>query len=330
MLLAGDVGGTKIRLGIYTSEDTSPVPVRLADDAFPSSEFDSLESLVSEYLGRSSFEINHAVFAVAGPVVGGRSRITNLPWVLEERLLQRSLHLESVRLVNDLEAVAHAVPFLSSTEKYVLNGGTPDPDGNMGIIAPGTGLGESYLTRDSTGFSVHAAEGGHTDFAPTNPEEISLLRYLFYDYAHVSYERLCSGPGIWNIYTYLKSTGRLEEPVWLAERLAAAEDPAAVIVDAATGKGPACELCAACLGMFVSILGAEAGNLALKVMATGGIYLAGGIAPRILESLKDGRFVEAFQNKGRMSDLMGRIPVHVILDPRIGLDGAARAGFCEL
>lgn len=331
MLLAGDIGGTKISLGVYTPEDSSRAPLKLVEDSFLSADFNCLESLISEYLKtNSSFKINNAVFAVAGPVVRGRSRITNLPWVLDEKQLQQELNLKSVRLLNDLEAIAHAVPFMPSDEKYVLNPGVPSPGGNMGIIAPGTGLGESFLTINSSGYSAHATEGGHADFAPTNPEEVDLLRFLLPDYEHVSYERICSGIGLWNIYAYLKSRGNLEEPSWLAEQLAAAQDPTAVIVNSALNREQSCELCTASLNMFVSILGAEAGNLALKVMATAGIFLAGGIPPRILEILKNGYFMKAFKNKGRMSELMARIPVYVILNPQIALNGAARIGCSEL
>jgi len=328
MFLAGDIGGTKISLGIYASEDSSRAPLKLVEDSFPSADFDSLESLISEYLKtNSSLKIKKAVFAVAGPVVRGRSRITNLPWILDEKQLQLELNLTSVRLLNDLEAIAHAVPFMPPDEKYVLNQGIPAPGGNMGIIAPGTGLGESFLTMSSSGYSAHAAEGGHADFAPTNQEEVDLLRFLLSDYERVSYERVCSGIGLWNIYAYLRSRSNLEEPSWLTERLTAAQDPTAVIVDSALSKERSCELCIVSLNMFVSILGAEAGNLALKVMATAGIFLGGGIPPRILEILENGFFMMAFKNKGRMSELMARIPVYVILNPQIARDGAARIGF---
>ncbi len=324
MLLAGDIGGTKTRLAIYSPEAGPRTP--LVEETFPSGRYPSLEALVSDFLAQVDFKPKRASFGVAGPVVAGQATITNLPWVMSETHLQAALDLSPVRLLNDLAAIAQAVPWLESDDLYALNEGQADPGGAIAVIAPGTGLGEGFLTWDGSRYRAHASEGGHTDFAPTNSLEVDLLRYLLDRLEHVSYERVCSGRGLPNIYAFLKDSGYAEEPAWLAEQLAAADDPNPVIVNAALGGGQQCELCVASLETFVSILGTEAGNMALNVLATGGVYLGGGIPPRILPALEGGRFMEAFRDKGRMSDLMGRIPVHVILNPKVALLGAACQG----
>jgi len=319
--LAGDIGGTKTNLAIFSPEAGPRAP--LAEATFPSGRYPSLEALVQEFLSQVNLKVERATFGVAGPVVAGQSRITNLPWVMDELQLQEALGLSGVRLLNDLEAIANGVPSLEPADLHTLNVGEPASGGASAIIAPGTGLGEAYLTWDGSHYQAHASEGGHTDFAPINPLEIGLLSYLLERLGHVSYERVCSGRGIPNIYAYLRDRGYAEEPDWLAEQLAAADDPTPIIVNNALNSDSACDLCAATLNSFVSILGTEAGNLALKVLATGGVYLGGGIPPRILPALEEGRFLDAFRAKGRMSDLMARMPVHVILNPKVALLGAA-------
>ena len=324
MLLAADIGGTKTNLAIFSPEAGPRAP--LAEARFPSADYPSLEALVREFLSQVDVEVEWASFGVAGPVVAGRATITNLPWVMEEEQLQATLNLSSARLLNDLAAIAHAVPFLESADLHTLNEGQPTPGGAIAIVAPGTGLGEAFLTWDGSRYRPYASEGGHADFAPTNPLEIELLRYLQHRFQHVSYERVCSGRGLPNIYAFLKHSGYADEPDWLAEQLAAADDPTPVIVNTALDREKTCELCVATLDTFVSILGAEAGNLALKVLASGGVYLSGGIPPRILPALEQERFMEAFRSKGRMSDLLARVPVHVILNPKVALLGVACHG----
>jgi len=324
VLLAGDIGGTKTNLAIFSPEAGPRAP--LAEATFPSAGYPSLEALVQEFLAQVNLPVEQASFGVAGPVLAGRATITNLPWVMEEKQLQTALNVQSVRLLNDLDAIAHGVPFLEPDDLHTLNEGQPAPGGAIAVIAPGTGLGEAYLTWDGTRYRAHASEGGHTDFAPTNLFEIELLRYLRGEFEHVSYERICSGLGLPNIYAYLRDSGFAGEPAWLAEQLAAADDPTPIIVNAALDKERPCGLCVATLNAFVSILGAEAGNLALKVLATGGVYLAGGIPPRIVSALEDPRFMQAFLRKGRMSELLARMPVHVILNPKVALLGAACHG----
>jgi glucokinase len=324
MLLAGDIGGTKTNLAVFSPEDGPRAP--LAEATFPSARYPSLEALVREFLSQVDLKVEWASFGVAGPVAAGRATITNLPWVMEERQLQEALNLSSVRLLNDLAAIAHAVPFLEPADLHTLNVGQPAPGGAMAVIAPGTGLGEAFLTWDGSRYRPHASEGGHADFAPTNLSEVELLRYLQGRFEHVSYERVCSGRGLPNIYAYLKDSGYADEPDWLTEQLAVADDPTPVIVNAALDEERPCELCVATLNALVSILGAEAGNLALKVLASGGVYLGGGIPPRILPALQQEWFMEAFRRKGRMSDLLARVPVHVILNPKVALLGAACHG----
>jgi glucokinase len=321
VLLAGDVGGTKTCLAVISPE--SGPRALLAETTLSSGDYPNLETLVGEFLSKVDFEISRASFGVAGPVVAGRAKITNLPWEMSEEHLERALGFP-VRLLNDLEAIAYAVPFLEPDDLRTLNEGKPSSEGAIAVIAPGTGLGEAYLTWDGSRYRAYASEGGHADFAPNNALEVELLRYLQERFGHVSYERVCSGQGIANIYAFLKESG-YEEPDWLAERLAAVNDSTPVVVEAALGRKP-CDICTAALAVFASCLGAEAGNMALKVLATGGVYLGGGIPPRIVSVLGQPRFMEAFCYKGRLSDLMAQMPVHVILNPWAALLGAACHG----
>jgi glucokinase len=327
LLLAGDIGGTKTNLAVFSSEKGWREP--LMEQTFSSGQYPSLEAVVREFLGQQHFSVERASFGVAGPVVGGQATITNLPWVMDKEQLSATLNIPSVRLLNDLDAIAHAVPFLEPGDLHTLNVGQVVARGSIAVIAPGTGLGEAFLTWDGSRYWPHTSEGGHADFAPTNELEIGLLRFAQQRFKHVSFERVCSGKGLPNIYAYLKDSGYAQEPQWLAERLAATNDPTPIIMNAAIeeDKGARCDLCVATLSAFVSILGAEAGNLALKVLATGGVFLGGGIPPRILSYLEDERFLQAFRRKGRFTDLLARVPMHVILNPKVALLGAARHGF---
>jgi glucokinase len=298
----------------------------LAEATFASADYASLQALAAKFLAQTDLTPTRASFGVAGPVVDGRAEVTNLSWIVEEARLAHALGFSHVRLLNDLDAIAHAVPILDQGDLHTLHRGEPVRHGPVAIIAPGTGLGEAFLTWDGSRHTAHASEGGHADFAPRNPTEIELLRHLMNRFEHVSYERVCSGSGLPNIYQYLRDSGQAEEPAWLRDQLATADDPTPLIANAALDERAPCQLCVATLDTFVSILGAEAGNLALKVVATGGVYLGGGIPPRILPILEKGHFMEAFRAKGRLSDLMARIPVHVILNPKAALLGAAQHG----
>ncbi len=322
-LLAGDIGGTKTALAIFSSEAGPRAP--LAEATYHSANYPGLDTVAREFLTNTRVTVDRACFGVAGPVLAGRATITNLPWVMDETHLQAALRLSSVRLLNDLEAVAYAVPSLELADLDTLQAGERVRGGAIAIIAPGTGLGEAFLTWEGSRYRAHPSEGGHTDFAPANELELDLLRFLQQRYDHVSYERVCSGLGLPNIYAHLKARGVAEEPPWLTAQLQSADDPTPVIISAALGN-VSCDLCVRTLQTFVSILGAEAGNLALKVLATGGVYVGGGIPPRIVPALESGSFIQAFIQKGRQAALLSRVPVHVILNPKVGLLGAARYG----
>ena len=324
MLLAGDIGGTKTNLAVVDPDQG--IGTVVAEATFPSGRYPSLESIVQQFLNQTGLAVERASFGVAGPVVGGKATITNLPWVMDEHNLQRAFNLQAVFLLNDLVSIAYAVPHLESGDLHVLNQGRPEPGGAIAVLAPGTGLGEAFLTWEGTRYSAHPSEGGHADFAPTNKTEIKLLRYLHERFDHVSYERICSGMGLPNIYNFYKETERYEEPAWLSELLAAAPDPTPVIVTAAFDAARPCALCQATLETFVSVLGAEAGNLALKVLSTGGVYLAGGIPPRILPALEGELFLRAFLRKGRLSHLLAPMPVNVVLNAKAALLGAMHYG----
>ena len=321
LFLAGDIGGTKTALAIFSTETGPRRP--LARATFPSADYASLEAIVQAFMAGQAAKIAWASIDVAGPVIEGRVQVTNLPWVVDAHSLSQVLGAP-VHLLNDLESIALAIPFLEPADLETLNVGQPEPHKPLAVVAPGTGLGEAILVWDGTRYRPLASEGGHTDFGPTNPAQLELLSYLLPRFDHVSYERVCAGIGLPNIYAYLKDSGRFAEPDWLREQLASARDATPIIVRAAL-KGTA-PICAETLDMFVSILGSEASNLAIKVLATGGVYLGGGIPPRILPKLKEQTFMQSFTHKGRFSDLLSRIPVHVILHSEAALLGAACYG----
>lgn len=325
MILAGDIGGTKTHLAIFSA--TADLHNPIAEATFPSMRYTSLEAIIQEFLAHTRLTVTSACFGVAGPVIAGQAHITNLPWVIDTARLHTALNIPSTTLLNDLEAIAHAVPVLEAADVHTLNRGVATPEGTIAVIAPGTGLGEAFLTWDGTRYRAYASEGGHTSFAPSNQTELNLLTYLWERYEHVSYERVCSGLGLPNIYAYFRDSSDTQELPWVSEQLSATHDPTPVIVNAALHPETPSPLCHRTLETFVRILGAEAGNLALKMMATGGLYLGGGIPPRILGALESMHFFEAFSQKGRFADLLSRIPVHVIRNPRIALLGAAQYGF---
>ena len=318
------IGGTKTTLAVYSPDAGPRSPV--AEATFHSGQYPDLESIVREFQSTHGQAIDRAAFGVSGPVVDGHVTTTNLPWELDEQRLRSELKLDSVRLLNDLTALANAVPHLQAQDLEALNSAEPDPGGAIAVIAPGTGLGEAFLTWDGARYQPHGSEGGHADFAPTNLLEVELLRYSLARHEHVSYELVCSGHGLPNLYAFLKDSRAAPEPRWLAEQLVAAADRTPVIVNAALDQSRPCPICTLTLKLFVAILGAEAGNLALTVVATGGVYVGGGMSPHLLPALHRDTFLQAFQRKGRMSTLMARLPVHVIVNPKAGLMGAAYAG----
>lgn len=327
MLLAGDIGATKTNLAVFTNRDEIYIP--LVEATFPSAQYASLGAIVQTFLTQHPLPIQRACFGVAGPVIDGQAMVTNLHWEIDAQQLQKQFNLVSVHLLNDLTSIANALPVLRPNDLYTLHKGQPLAGGSLAVIAPGTGLGEAFLTWDGQRYRAYPSEGGHTDFAPTNDWQIRLLQYLQkgLGFDHVSYEAVCSGLGIPHIYEFVKSSYFADEPPWLAEQLAATADPTPVIVNAALDLTRPCAICAATLDTFVDILGAETGNLALKVLATGGVYLGGGIPPRILAWLQRGKFMEAFFHKGRLSSVLQTMPVYVILNPKSAILGAATYGF---
>src|SRR5262245_34849571 len=323
MLLAGDVGGTKTDLAVFSNKVGPHAPLARAE--VRSADYPSLQALAREFLAKAPMPVDRACFAVAGPVINGRAKTTNLPWVMDEVSLAKELNLSSVHLMNDLEAIAEAIPILRESDVRALNAGRPVPKGAIGVIAPGTGLGESFLTWDGSRYVAHSSEGGHADFAPTEERQIGLLRHMLKLFDHVSVEHVCSGIGIPHIYEYLRDVERVPEPPEVARLIASAKDPSAVIITTAVDPHNTSKLCAATIDMFVSILANEAANLALKVFATGGVYLAGGIPLHALSALQTPHFMESFKRKGRLSELMESIPIHVVVT-RAALIGAAAYG----
>jgi len=320
MILAGDVGGTKVHLALYGFEHGQLVHIR--DERYPAQEYSGLEDIVRRFLSESENpEVTAACFGVPGPVRGGRLRLTNLPWVLDSRELSVHLKIPHIFLINDLEANGYGIPELTAAQIFTLNVGDTAAVGNRAVVSAGTGLGEGVLIWNGQKHVPMASEGGHADFAARNPLEAELLVHLAKKMGgRVSYERVISGPGLTNIYQFLRDEKKMEEPAWLAERMKG-EDPNAVIGE--VGEEGTSELCAKTLEMFVASYGAEAGNMVLKVLAIGGMYLGGGIAPKILKTMRDGTFMKAFTDKGRLSELLIHTPVHIILESRAALLGAA-------
>jgi len=325
MILAGDIGGTKVHLALYDFEGGRLKAVR--DERFAAQEFASLDAVVERFLGAEEShrgersEIVAACFGCPGPVRNGRLKLTNLPWTLDARELAQLLAIEHVFLINDLEANGYGIPELVPENVVALHEGDAVAVGHCGLIAAGTGLGEALLIWEGKAHRPIASEGGHCDFAARTKREIALLQSLRRKLkGRVSWERVVSGMGIQNIYMFLRDVEGMDEPTWLHKRMAT-EDPNAVI--AACAEVGSSKLCFETMQTFAAAYGAEAGNIALKVLALGGIYLGGGIAPKILKTLASGGFMQAFRDKGRMSPVMETIPVRVILDESCALLGAA-------
>jgi glucokinase len=319
MILAGDIGGTNSRLAYFNVENGTFVVA--AEGVFPSREHRGLEEIVTQFVEGQKIHPEVACFGVAGPVRNGRVETSNLPWTVEASRLASELQLPSAMLINDLEANAWGIACLSEKDVVPLNQVKGTPVGNQAVISAGTGLGEAGLYWDGQGYDVFACEGGHCDFAPRTELEIDLLRYLAARFGHVSFERIVSGPGLVNVYRFLRDTHRAEEPQWLAEQILHSDPGAAISQAAMGGKSP---LAVQALELWISIYGAEAGNLALKLLATGGMYLGGGIAPKIISKLSGPLFLQAFASKGRLQPLLESIPVKVITNDKIALFGAAR------
>jgi glucokinase len=319
MILAGDIGGTNARLAYFEAQNGSFQLV--SERVFPSREHKELGEIVAKFLDDSSTRPKVACFGVAGPVRNGRVETSNLPWVIEQSRLAKQIHLPSTFLINDLEASAWGVGALSAGDFVALNHPPGSAVGNQAVIAPGTGLGEAGLFWDGHRHHVFACEGGHTDFAPQGGLQIELLHFLKARFGHVSYERILSGPGLVNVYEFLRESGCGQETPELRAQLQKGDTAAAISRAALNGSSP---LAGKALDVWVAVFGAEASNLALKVMATGGLFLAGGISPKVLSRLTGPIFMQAFLEKGRMRPLVESIPVQVITNEKAGLLGAAR------
>ena len=317
-VLAGDIGGTKTNLGLFLKGKERPVPKVI--ETFSSQNAPDLEHIIRQFLEIHPVPVTHACFGVAGPVVNGKSKTTNLPWSISEYRIKKEFNFHHVKLVNDLTATAMAIPLLKKDEFFPLNQAGSIKDQNLALIAPGTGLGKAMLIYQNSRYLPVPSEGGHADFAPNSEAEMKLWQYLHQHYGHVSIERVVSGSGLVNIYNWLKDSGRLNEPDWLKQKLKEM-DPAKAITEAAlASKDPGC---VEALNMFVAIFGAAAGNLALTGITTGGVYLGGGIPAKILPKLKEDIFMEAFTNKGRFKGFLEKISVKVVLNDKAALIGAA-------
>lgn len=318
MILAGDIGGTNTRLALVENKNGQVKIKHLKK--YASQEHHNLADIVRIFLNEGHLQVTHACFGIAGPVVDGVVHTTNLPWVVDSNELRRQMNVENVWLINDLAANTWGISLLNDDDFITLNRGSSGAVGNAAVISAGTGLGQAGLYFDGKKHHPFACEGGHTDFSPRNELEIELLVYLSKQYDHVSWERLVSGPGLYNIYCFLRDTARGEEPSWLADKLKAHDAARVITENAMAGTS---QLCVKTLDLFVSFYGAEAGNLALKTMALGGVYIGGGIAPKILPKLREPAFMQEFTNKGRMKVLLQRMPVKIILNENTSLLGAA-------
>lgn len=319
LVLAGDIGGTSTRLAYFDTSGGKLSP--LAEGRFPSQEAAGLEEIVGRFAAEQGLKAERACFGIAGPVRQGRVRTPNLPWSVDATVVARTLELPEVQLLNDLEANAYGIDLLTPEDLAVLNPGVPDPTGTIAVVSAGTGLGEALAYWDGSGHRPLPSEGGHADFAPRTELEAELLLYLRAEHGRVSTERVVSGPGLRNIYRFLRDGRHLPENPAVAEAMRRGDPSAEIARAAQTGE---CPLCEQVLELFVSLYGAEAGNVALRYLAVGGIYLGGGIAPKLIERLKGHGFMQAFTAKGRLSPLLENIPVKVILNERTALLGAAR------
>lgn len=321
--LAGDLGGTKTILALYAATVQGYALVR--EQRFANSGYGDFAGVVADFLHGSPEHPEIAAFGVAGPITEGRVRMTNLGWLIDQGTLRQQFQFAEVLLLNDLVAVAESVSILAPEDLLVVNAGTQAPQGSMAVLAPGTGLGEAYLCWNGTDYTAFPSEGGHADFAPTSELEQGLLSFLRAEHGHVSYEMVCSGKGIPNIYRYLTEGAGMKVPAQLQEALAAATDITPVLMGQALKKeGEAARLT---LEIFFSVLAAEAGNMALKFLSTGGLYLGGGMLPRLLSAFAPTIFMERFAGKGRMAGILSAIPVKIITTDRAGLNGAALAAF---
>jgi glucokinase len=320
MILAGDIGGTNTRLAFFEGTPDRLVPSQI--EIFPSAHFSGPAEIIRKFLAMHKLPAQAAAFGLPGAVVNGRVETTNLPWVVDSLQIADEVGLPQVLLINDLYANAHGIAVLAESDFVSLNAGIPQASGNRALISAGTGLGQAGLFSDPSGtYHPFPSEGGHVDFAPRDDLELELWKYLHAKFGHVSYERVLSGPGLYNIYQFFRDTGRGKEPDWLTEQIGKG-DPSAAISKA--GIEGTAEICTLALDLFVSLYGSEAGNLALKMLATGGTYVGGGIAPKIIQKLRGPEFMKSFISKGRLGSVLQEVPVRVITNDKTALLGAGR------
>ena len=317
-VLAGDIGGTNTRLALYDVNGRRLEALTV--QSYPSQQYDSLGAVMREFLDTHRHPPQAACLGVAGPVHNQVAKITNLPWQIDAAEIAGDFGIGSVSLLNDLEATGWGLPTMQADDLCTLQDGDTQASGNAAIIAAGTGLGQAGLYFEGEQHQPFACEGGHTDFSPQTELDMALLRYLQQQYEHVSWERVVSGSGLVSLHACLCDLRQREIPDWLQQSMQAGDPAAAISSAAQQGRD---EICTEALQWFIHLYGVEAGNLALKLMASGGMYVAGGIAPKILEQMQDGTFIEAFCAKGRMRVLMERMPVRVVLNDDVALQGAA-------
>jgi glucokinase len=320
-IIAGDIGGTNTRLSLYDMRHNDRLePLREA--TYPSNDYSGLEEILRQFLqGTHQERIERACFGIAGPVVNQTCEATNLPWRVSAEAIRQAFGFDASWLLNDLEANAWGIEALPAKDLFMLNPGDAQASGNRAIIAAGTGLGEAGIYWDGLGYRPFSSEGGHADFSPASLLEYELLEWLTERHGHVSWERVVSGPGLENLFHFLTSYHQISLPDWLRSEMQEKGAAPAISSAALSGRDP---ICVEALDLFITLYGREAGNQALKIMARGGVYLGGGIAPRILPRLKQGGFLQAFFDKGRMRPLMEAMPVCVILNDKAALLGSAR------
>lgn len=325
MILAGEIGATRTRLAAF-QKDGSRLQM-VVEKTYMSQEHSGLSEIITAFIMTEGIGVHQACFGVAGPVRRGRCQVLNLGWIIDARELAKQLKLDAVGMLNDLEAYAYGVDGLDSKDLVTLNEGSEDAEGNRAVISARTGLGVAGLYWDGFRHHPFACEGGHTDFGPRDVLETELLAYLQIKYGRISYERIVSGLGIKNIYDFLRDARKAEEPQWLKDQMAAAPDaPALISRLAAEGKAAICDQT---MKMFVSIYGAQTGNVALAFMATGGIFLGGSVAAKNLSLMKNPIFMQSYLDKGRMASLLKEMPITIVLNDDAGLIGAARYTLIE-
>ena len=323
-VLAGDVGGTNARLAVV-SVDAWHADIVL-ERKYPSHDYPGLAPIVSRFCAEAGETPDRACFGIAGPIVGDECRTPNLPWVIRARELAAATGVPRTRLINDFDAVGHGLPLMQGPDLMTLQAGEAVAHGSIALLGAGTGLGQGYLTWDGDRYRVHSSEGGHADFAARTDIESDLGRWLHEQYGHASWERVISGPGLVNVDRFLAQAGTAPESDAVRDEMA--RDASAAVVTR-HGLDGSDALCVKALDMFVGCFGAQAGNVAVSVLATGGMYLAGGIAPRIAKLLASDLFLSAFRSKGRLSPVLAKVPVHIIVNPNVGLLGAAVAAAAQ-